>query len=83
MLSSVLTLRRGDAVGGSRVITEIYSVVDCTAKSQPINFDNGTCLSAHWFTEPGNPRCPFAQDCGAFARHATAEQLREVFGETG
>lgn len=49
--------------------------------SQPIDFDNGACLSAQWFTQPGNPRCPFADDCGAFHRLATAEQLRSVFGE--
>lgn len=50
--------------------------------SQPIDFNNGTCLSAHWFTKPGNPRCPFAEDCGAFQRRASTDQLREIFGET-
>lgn len=50
--------------------------------SQPMDFHNGSCLSAQWFTQPGNPRCPFADDCGAFHRPATAEQLRSVFGES-
>ncbi|MGB3470329.1 MAG: hypothetical protein WBA51_05875 [Erythrobacter sp.] len=50
--------------------------------AQPIDFDNGTCLSAQWFTEPENPDCPFAGNCGAFARRASPDLLREVFGES-
>lgn len=49
--------------------------------SEPIDFNNGVCLSAQWFTQPGNPYCPFAAECGAFQRRATPEQLRTAFGE--
>lgn len=49
--------------------------------SQPIDFNNGTCLSAHWFTDEGNPHCPFAGECGAFERIASSDQLRDAFGD--
>lgn len=47
----------------------------------PIDFHNGTCLSAQWFDLPENPRCPFADGCGAYRQKATPEQLRTVYGE--
>ncbi|TPJ13725.1 hypothetical protein FJW04_19115 [Mesorhizobium sp. B2-7-3] len=46
--------------------------------SEPIDFNNGVCLSAQWFTQPGNPYCPFAESCGAFQRRAIADQAHEV-----
>lgn len=49
--------------------------------SQPIDFHNGVCLSAQWFEKPDMPRCPFAEECGAYQRKATPDQLREVYGE--
>jgi hypothetical protein len=49
--------------------------------SQPVDFDNGTCLSAQWFTKPGNPYCPFADSCGAFHHRASTDQLVEIFGK--
>jgi hypothetical protein len=49
--------------------------------AKPIDFHNETCLSAQCFELPGQPRCPFAEGCGAYARKATSEQLRSVYGE--
>lgn len=49
--------------------------------AQPIDFDNGICMSAQWFDLPENPRCPFADRCGAYDRKATPEQLRAFYGE--
>ena len=36
--------------------------------TDPLTFDNGLCLSSHWFELPENPSCPFAGECGAYAR---------------
>ncbi|MDG6079033.1 hypothetical protein E3U23_07490 [Erythrobacter litoralis] len=35
---------------------------------EPLSFDSGTCKSWHWFELPENPDCPFARQCGAYAR---------------
>jgi hypothetical protein len=32
-----------------------------------LGFDGGTCDSHVWFDSPENPRCPFAENCGAYA----------------
>ncbi|KQY95138.1 hypothetical protein ASD21_07165 [Caulobacter sp. Root1455] len=37
----------------------------------PVTFHSGRCISAQWFDIPGNPRCPFASECGAYQRRAT------------
>ena len=47
--------------------------------AQPIDFHNGTCLSANWFEEEEEFRCPFADGCGAYRRKATPEQLQAAF----
>ena len=47
--------------------------------AQPIDFHNGTCLSANWFEEEEEFRCPFADGCGAYQRKATPEQLQAAF----
>jgi hypothetical protein len=30
------------------------------------DFNSGFCESYRWFDLPGNPRCPFAESCGAY-----------------
>ncbi len=49
--------------------------------AQPIDFDNGICMSAQWFDQPEIPRCPFADHCGAYGRKATPEQLHAFYGD--
>ncbi|MBS0296160.1 MAG: hypothetical protein JSR45_07600 [Proteobacteria bacterium] len=36
--------------------------------TEPLTFNSGTCISHQWFELPENPSCPFAPDCGAYAR---------------
>lgn len=36
--------------------------------TEPLTFDNGICISAHWFELPENPTCPFVEHCGAYVR---------------
>jgi hypothetical protein len=48
--------------------------------SKPIDFHNGHCLSAQWFENEEEYRCPFADECGAFQRKASPEQLSAAFG---
>jgi len=50
--------------------------------SQPVDFDNGVCLSAQWFEKPDLPSCPFAQGCGAYKRRATPDQLQVAYEES-
>lgn len=33
---------------------------------QGMDFNSGRCESFSWFDAPGNPRCPFADRCGAY-----------------
>jgi hypothetical protein len=42
--------------------------------SQPVDFNNGICLSAKSFEKPDFPTCPFAQECGAYKRISTPDQ---------
>lgn len=35
--------------------------------SETIDFNSGVCDSHTWFDLPDNPRCPFADSCGAYA----------------
>jgi len=48
--------------------------------AQPIDFNNGTCLSSNWFDQPENPSCPFRKECGAYQRPASPDQLPKYFG---
>lgn len=48
--------------------------------SKPINFDNGSCLSRHWFEVDGNPKCPFLHDCKAYDRPATTDDVMLAYG---
>jgi hypothetical protein len=34
----------------------------------PITFDSGSCMSHSWFDQEVGYRCPFADNCGAYAR---------------
>lgn len=34
--------------------------------SEAIDFNSGRCDALSWFEKDGNPRCPFADKCGAF-----------------
>ena len=38
------------------------------ANERPITFDSGSCLSREWFDSDSTARCPFAANCGAYAR---------------
>ncbi|MES3054562.1 hypothetical protein O6V14_02855 [Sphingomonas faeni] len=49
--------------------------------AEPIDFNNGACLSAQWFDKPDEPRCPFVDNCGAYNRRASSELLRSIYGE--
>lgn len=49
--------------------------------SKPIDFNNGTCMSAQWFTEPSNPTCPFYMNCDAFNHRASKEKIQNHFRE--
>jgi hypothetical protein len=40
--------------------------------SADVTFDSGTCDSHTWFDSAENPRCPFADSCGAYARTKAA-----------
>jgi len=42
--------------------------------SDAVDFDSGRCDALRWFEKEGNPRCPFADNCGAYQR-AKAVQL--------
>jgi hypothetical protein len=35
---------------------------------RPLTFDSGQCFAYRWFDLPENPRCPFADSCGAYRR---------------
>lgn len=43
----------------------LMRVVDPT---QPLDSGSGTCMSWIWFEKPDAPDCPFAAQCGAYAR---------------
>lgn len=36
--------------------------------SEAVDFHGGICKSHDWFEKPQNPRCPFADRCGAYSR---------------
>lgn len=43
--------------------------------SQPMDFNNGFCISYIWFEKPGMPSCPFQDKCGAYARPANEQKI--------
>lgn len=48
--------------------------------AEKIDFNSGICQSRHWFDNEPAFRCPFASNCGAYARaaenHETASQVK-------
>jgi hypothetical protein len=47
---------------GGRVYSRFVRPLDA------INFNSGRCDALSWFEQEGNPRCPFADNCGAYKR---------------
>lgn len=43
--------------------------------SEAIDFNSGRCDALNWFEKDGNPRCPFADECGAYT---TAKKLQST-----
>lgn len=46
---------------------------------QPIDFNNGSCMSSSWFDKPDNPSCPFQKNCGAYQRPASPDRIQNHF----
>jgi hypothetical protein len=40
--------------------------------SEAVDFNSGRCDSYSWFELPENPRCPFAEKCGAYQKRSRA-----------
>jgi hypothetical protein len=36
--------------------------------AEAVDFHSGRCQALEWFDKEGNPRCPFADNCGAYKR---------------
>jgi hypothetical protein len=49
-------------------ITKGRMLMRSIVPTEPLTFDSGICLSHQWFELPENPDCPFAANCGAYAR---------------
>jgi hypothetical protein len=42
--------------------------------SEAVDFNSGRCDAHSWFDSPDNPRCPFADTCGAYQRRQKATE---------